>query len=173
MITSMTIVITVLILVLVEYAFWRSKYLYLRRLRRLVLILVLVEYAFWHITKITKIDANNGLNPCFSGICFLTPSVITAMIMKSRVLILVLVEYAFWLDILITYSNGSFKVLILVLVEYAFWRGPQGGHRSSLRSLNPCFSGICFLTSRAVARRAPTPRVLILVLVEYAFWLFH
>ena len=115
-----------------------------RSLRISVLILVLMEYAHWDCIWRIYAWHNDGLNPCSNGICSLSswPECLgtfhyglnpcsngicslrdyeVRISRKRYVLILVLMEYAHW-D-LAKYSNSHFnlQVLILVLMEYALW----------------------------------------------------
>ena len=61
-----------------------------------VLILVLVEYGLWA-SKWTELSAlQSGLNPCFSGIWSVRLLRFMASASVEAVLILVLVEYGLW-----------------------------------------------------------------------------
>ena len=156
--------VSVLILVIVEYALWESNimeknliclnpcysgicsvsYKSRDRLSRshIVLILVIVEYALWDGRENADNEGQPGLNPCYSGIC----SVLHEEGQGGApvlVLILVIVEYALCM-LLVMNILPVMVVLILVIVEYALWAKTHN-HGNILR-------------------------VLILVIVEYALW---
>ena len=62
-------------------------------------------------------------------------------------------------------------VLILVLMEYALWELENNSTNNlNLKSLNPCFNGICSLSMSQQKISPICCGVLILVLMEYALW---
>ena len=158
----------VLILVLMEYALWAASNAKQCNRGWWVLILVLMEYALWGKYSYYIERWNEGLNPCFNGICSLRVTLLLSILMvfslnpcfngicslrtktmalkpSNVVLILVLMEYALWAQWMYHALMWS-RVLILVLMEYALWDIRNVNHRH-----------IC-------------SRVLILVLMEYALW---
>ena len=114
----------VLILVLMEYALWLWVGYYHQKAAYCVLILVLMEYALWQEIQEELREFECSLNPCFNGIYSLT-----------------------WRDTRHVLGSGII-VLILVLMEYALWL-PAHSPINQLwgSSLNPCFNGICSLTT--------------------------
>ena len=78
-----------------------------------------MEYGFWDGQIVPSISSTLSLNPCCSGIWFLS-ALTTLMSAFNGVLILVVVEYGFWVLSPSIYVRGKF-VLILVVVEYGFW----------------------------------------------------
>ena len=126
--------ITVLILVLMEYALWGFR-------------ILRIQDKFWSLNpcfngicslslnKLGQFDAiSEGLNPCFNGICSLRSYSRREQIVLRLVLILVLMEYALWVIKKLLSDTEYEVVLILVLMEYAL-------------CLNPCFNGICSLST--------------------------
>ena len=85
--------LSVLILVLVEYALGVKGILMYSTLIYWVLILVLVEYALGAVSVVVG-AALPRLNPCFSGICSRRTDEKSSTCAVIGVLILVLVEYA-------------------------------------------------------------------------------
>ena len=139
--------VTVLILVLMEYALWLGAGAVILAIAG-VLILVLMEYALWLRAPQPSIKLADGLNPCSNGICSLTFYRVTGMLYAASVLILVLMEYALWRSLLTLWfptclnpcSNG---ICSLTKTEDFFILPAE--------CLNPCSNGICSLTDLIIS----------------------
>ena len=102
-----------------------------------VLILVVMEYGLWqNSTLVVFVVHTLSLNPCCNGIWSLTTIAEKATVLKPGVLILVVMEYDSWQ--FLPKWKLSFFVLILVVMEYGLWHNVWQPRIQEFSSLNPC-----------------------------------